>query len=184
MASTWQQLIIWSVLIDLTRLLRLGAMAGREISLLVSLPFLLVPSLKVSLFDIIHTGKKLINIDIGGRNHLADASTILFCISFILVIAVYVIYWKGPMLRKRSPFHSSFLMHVPSWMRVVAPYQGCPQARGPILLCDHSRILEFGKTWGVGRIVSLSISLPPQGRTTLLHLPPLPKWPDRLQTRG
>lgn len=89
---------------DLTRLLRLGAMAGHEISLLVSLPFLLLPSLKVSLFDIIHSGKKLINIDIGGRNHLADASTILFCISFILVIAVYVIYWKGPMLRKRSPF--------------------------------------------------------------------------------
>jgi MFS family permease len=42
--------------------------------------------------------------DIGGKNHLADASTILFCISFVLVIAVYVIYWKGPVLRKRSPF--------------------------------------------------------------------------------
>lgn len=42
--------------------------------------------------------------NIGGKNHLADASTILFCISFILVIAVYVIYWKGPVLRKRSPF--------------------------------------------------------------------------------
>lgn len=26
------------------------------------------------------------------------------CISFVLVIAVYVIYWKGPVLRKRSPF--------------------------------------------------------------------------------
>ncbi|KAI9813677.1 MAG: hypothetical protein M1827_003748 [Pycnora praestabilis] len=42
--------------------------------------------------------------NIGGKNHLQDASTILFCISFILVIAVYVIYWKGPVLRKRSPF--------------------------------------------------------------------------------
>lgn len=42
--------------------------------------------------------------NIGGKNHLADASTILFCISFVLVIAVYVIYWKGPVLRKRSPF--------------------------------------------------------------------------------
>lgn len=30
--------------------------------------------------------------------------TILVCISFVLVIAVYVIYWKGPVLRKRSPF--------------------------------------------------------------------------------
>lgn len=38
-----------------------------------------------------------------GRN-LEYASTILFCISFVLVIAVYVIYWKGPALRKRSPF--------------------------------------------------------------------------------
>jgi MFS family permease len=46
-------------------------------------------------------------LDIGGKNnpdHLAYASTILFCISFVLVIAVYVIYWKGPTLRKRSPF--------------------------------------------------------------------------------
>jgi len=42
--------------------------------------------------------------NIGGKHHLADASTILFCISFVLVIAVYVIYWKGPVLRKRSPF--------------------------------------------------------------------------------
>ncbi|PWY97410.1 hypothetical protein BCV70DRAFT_202842 [Testicularia cyperi] len=37
-----------------------------------------------------------------GRN-LEYASTILFCISLVLVIAVYVIYWKGPVLRKRSP---------------------------------------------------------------------------------
>jgi MFS family permease len=51
-----------------------------------------------------HPDLNLINIDIGGKNHLADASTILFCISFILVVAVYVIYWKGPVLRKRSPF--------------------------------------------------------------------------------
>ncbi|KAH8812731.1 major facilitator superfamily domain-containing protein [Xylogone sp. PMI_703] len=39
-----------------------------------------------------------------GSNPLAYASTILFCISFLLIIAVYVIYWKGPVLRKRSPF--------------------------------------------------------------------------------
>jgi MFS family permease len=37
-------------------------------------------------------------------NHLAYASTILFCIAFVLVAAVYVIYLKGPVLRKRSPF--------------------------------------------------------------------------------
>ncbi|KAL2833045.1 major facilitator superfamily domain-containing protein [Aspergillus cavernicola] len=42
--------------------------------------------------------------NIGGEHHLEYASTILFCISFILVIAVYAIYWYGPTLRKRSPF--------------------------------------------------------------------------------
>ncbi|KAI9668029.1 MAG: hypothetical protein M1821_000849 [Bathelium mastoideum] len=38
-----------------------------------------------------------------GRN-LEYASTILFCIATLLIVAVYVIYWKGPTLRKRSPF--------------------------------------------------------------------------------
>jgi MFS family permease len=37
-------------------------------------------------------------------NHLGYASTILACIAALLVGAVYVIYWKGPVLRKRSPF--------------------------------------------------------------------------------
>ncbi|KAI1496463.1 major facilitator superfamily domain-containing protein [Biscogniauxia marginata] len=41
-----------------------------------------------------------------GRN-LEYASTILFCISTVLVAAIYVIYWKGPALRKRSPFAQS-----------------------------------------------------------------------------
>lgn len=42
--------------------------------------------------------------NIGGKKHLQYANTILFAIAFVLVIAVYVIYWKGPVLRKRSPF--------------------------------------------------------------------------------
>ncbi|KFY45453.1 hypothetical protein V494_00949 [Pseudogymnoascus sp. VKM F-4513 (FW-928)] len=42
--------------------------------------------------------------NIGGKNHFPYAFTILFCISFLLVAAVYVIYYKGPVLRKRSPF--------------------------------------------------------------------------------
>jgi hypothetical protein len=37
-------------------------------------------------------------------HHLAYASTTLFCIASVLVAAVYVIYWKGPVLRARSPF--------------------------------------------------------------------------------
>ncbi|KAK9249670.1 hypothetical protein V1507DRAFT_119559 [Lipomyces tetrasporus] len=42
--------------------------------------------------------------DIGGDRHLEYASTILFCISVVLVVSVYAIYWYGPALRKRSPF--------------------------------------------------------------------------------
>jgi hypothetical protein len=49
-------------------------------------------------------GFQLTIIDIGSKDQIANASTILFCISFVLVIAVYVIYFYGPQLRKRSPF--------------------------------------------------------------------------------
>ncbi|KAJ6086246.1 hypothetical protein N7486_010527 [Penicillium sp. IBT 16267x] len=42
--------------------------------------------------------------NIGETNHVEWACTILFFISLVLVAAVYVIYWKGPVLRKRSPF--------------------------------------------------------------------------------
>jgi len=42
--------------------------------------------------------------NIGGKHHLEYASTILACIATVLVIAVYVIYLKGPVLRARSPF--------------------------------------------------------------------------------
>ncbi|KAH6877106.1 major facilitator superfamily domain-containing protein [Thelonectria olida] len=44
------------------------------------------------------------NIGKSSGKNLEYASTILFCISFVLVIAVYAIYWWGPQLRKRSPF--------------------------------------------------------------------------------
>lgn len=44
------------------------------------------------------------NIGAASGYNLEYASTILACIATILVVAVYVIYWKGPVLRKRSPF--------------------------------------------------------------------------------
>jgi MFS family permease len=47
------------------------------------------------------------NIGRPGR-HLQDGNTILFCISCLLVVFVYIIYWKGPALRKRSPFAQKF----------------------------------------------------------------------------
>lgn len=44
------------------------------------------------------------NIGASSGKNLEYACTILFCIAFALVVAVYVIYWKGPTLRKRSRF--------------------------------------------------------------------------------
>ena len=44
------------------------------------------------------------NIGRESGNNLEYACTILACIATVLVAAVYVIYWKGPVLRKRSPF--------------------------------------------------------------------------------
>jgi hypothetical protein len=44
------------------------------------------------------------NIGKSSGNNLEYACTILACIATVLVIAVYVIYWYGPTLRKRSPF--------------------------------------------------------------------------------
>lgn len=44
------------------------------------------------------------NIGASSGNNLEYASTILACISFVLVMAVYAVYYWGPVLRKRSPF--------------------------------------------------------------------------------
>jgi len=52
--------------------------------------------------------------NIGGKHHLEIASTILFCISLILVVAVYAMYYYGPALRKRSPFAESLASAVTS----------------------------------------------------------------------
>lgn len=43
--------------------------------------------------------------NIGPENrHITYPCLILFAIAFLLIIAVYVIYWKGPVMRKKSPF--------------------------------------------------------------------------------
>ncbi|KAK0732080.1 major facilitator superfamily domain-containing protein [Lasiosphaeris hirsuta] len=52
--------------------------------------------------------------NIGVARHLEIASTILFCISLILVCAVYAVYYYGPALRKRSPFAESLASAVTS----------------------------------------------------------------------
>ncbi|KAK8041655.1 hypothetical protein PG993_006178 [Apiospora rasikravindrae] len=71
--------------------------------------------------------------------NLPYASTILFCISFLLVAAVYVIYWKGPALRKRSPFAQSLA-------EGTEEYQG----RRLSLVRTHSRASDAG-TGGASR---------------------------------
>jgi uncharacterized sodium:solute symporter family permease YidK len=42
--------------------------------------------------------------NIGGRNHLANASTVLGCLAIVLIIPIYVFYWYGPKIRAKSPF--------------------------------------------------------------------------------
>jgi hypothetical protein len=38
---------------------------------------------------------------------LEYASTILACLAFLVTIPVYIIYWKGPIIRQRSKFAMS-----------------------------------------------------------------------------
>jgi hypothetical protein len=52
--------------------------------------------------------------NVGGQHHLEIASTVLFCISLVLVAAVYAIYYYGPALRNRSPFAQSLASSVTS----------------------------------------------------------------------
>ena len=47
------------------------------------------------------------NIAAGSGYELEYASTILACLAFIVVIPVYVIYWKGPQIRAASKFAQS-----------------------------------------------------------------------------
>ncbi|ODM24317.1 hypothetical protein SI65_01975 [Aspergillus cristatus] len=42
--------------------------------------------------------------NIGGRLHLQWASTLLGCIGVLVMIPIYVFYWKGPAIRARSKF--------------------------------------------------------------------------------
>jgi len=44
------------------------------------------------------------NIGRGSGLHLSYSVTILACISTVLVLAVYAVYYYGPTLRARSPF--------------------------------------------------------------------------------
>ncbi|KAJ8124278.1 hypothetical protein O1611_g9363 [Lasiodiplodia mahajangana] len=44
-----------------------------------------------------------------GKAGLQTANTVLACISIILVVATFIIYFKGPSMRRRSPFAQSIL---------------------------------------------------------------------------
>lgn len=60
--------------------------------------------------------------NIGGRFHLEYPSTILACISLLLVVSVYVIYWKGPALRQRSKFAQSLAAERKQHKGHISPY--------------------------------------------------------------
>lgn len=42
--------------------------------------------------------------NIGGKRHLQWGSTLLGCLSIGVTIPIYIFYWKGPQIRKRSKF--------------------------------------------------------------------------------
>ncbi|KAJ5672492.1 Major facilitator superfamily domain general substrate transporter [Penicillium longicatenatum] len=42
--------------------------------------------------------------NMGGKYHLQWASTLLGCVGFLVLIPIYVFYWKGPEIRKKSKF--------------------------------------------------------------------------------
>lgn len=43
----------------------------------------------------------------GSKLHLEYASTILACLAVVVTIPIYICYWKGPTIRKRSKFAMS-----------------------------------------------------------------------------
>ncbi|GJD00733.1 hypothetical protein ColKHC_09558 [Colletotrichum higginsianum] len=45
--------------------------------------------------------------NIGDSRHTEYASTVLACLAFLVTIPVYLIYWKGPVIRERSKFAQS-----------------------------------------------------------------------------
>lgn len=79
------------------------------------------------------------------------ASIILFCISVPLVAAVYLIYWKGPVMRKRSPFAQQLAdareEAVADGRRGSLPYMAQERRRSeyyPLVFCCR---------WAVARLV-------------------------------
>jgi hypothetical protein len=81
---------------------------------------------------------------------MSDPRTV--CISFVLVIAVYIIYWKGPVLRKRSPFAQQL-----SDARAEQDHLGRRLSRLPTgaranSFADRNKILELDKLWEVDKI--------------------------------
>lgn len=42
--------------------------------------------------------------NIGKTHPLENASTVLACLAVVVTIPIYIFYWKGPAIRKRSKF--------------------------------------------------------------------------------
>lgn len=109
-------------------------------------------------------------LDIGGKYHLEYASTILckfrhiagsssiflithanmlvVAISVVLVITVYVIYWYGPALRKRSPFAQQLIdARVETHNRIIEQNLGSSMGK-PNQLARSQQSLRIRQTMG------------------------------------
>ena len=47
--------------------------------------------------------------NIGSTYKLEDPTTILACLSIVVIIPIYIFYWKGPQIRARSKFAQELL---------------------------------------------------------------------------
>lgn len=57
------------------------------------------------IFSVIFTDPvRAVYENIGGKYHLEWPTTILGCLAFLITIPIYIFYWKGPAIRKRSKF--------------------------------------------------------------------------------
>ncbi|KAK5996839.1 putative transporter [Cladobotryum mycophilum] len=108
------------------------------------------------------------NIGKDSGKNLEYASTILFGIAFVLVIAVYVIYWKGPELRRRSPFAQR--------LADARQEQGDGGRRGSVAY-DPMRRTSTASASGQGRRFSQQHRFFGESRVTPAVLPAVPLQP-------
>jgi MFS family permease len=89
------------------------------------------------------------NIGASSGNNLEYASTILACISAVLVAAVYAVYYWGPTLRKNSKFAQALAKNkneVVSRQGSMLPYGSRQGSKWPSLCCCDFQVFFFANT--------------------------------------